>query len=327
MENKFFNYSGAIHIHTNFSDGSGDINEISMAAKKAGLDWIIITDHNSLDIEEGFYNGVCVIKGEEISPQNSNHYLAFDINKNICPHSDPNVYIEKVRKQGGFGFAAHPDESDNRKNKAKPIKWTDKSIIPDGIEIWNWFSDWADNYDETNIFTIAYGYLFRHRLVKGPHIETLKWWDELNSKSEKLIPAIAGVDAHALKIFKYIVPVTVFSYECSFKTLTNVITLRTPLPHSFDGRKKVILQAIKDGNNIIVNRHIKNAIPQIFLSGEHIFVRLSFNAQIRLIYNGMLIFTKNAKSIEFYAQTKGSYRVEIFLNNKPWVYSNPINVI
>ena len=37
MEKQFFNYLGAIHIHTKLSDGTGDINSISKAAKKAGL--------------------------------------------------------------------------------------------------------------------------------------------------------------------------------------------------------------------------------------------------------------------------------------------------
>ena len=70
-----YNSIGAIHIHSVYSDGTGNIDLISKAAKKAGLDWIIVTDHNSFDIEEGIYNGVYVIKGEEISPKNENHYL------------------------------------------------------------------------------------------------------------------------------------------------------------------------------------------------------------------------------------------------------------
>ena len=70
-----YNSVGAIHIHSVYSDGTGNVDLISNAAKKAGLDWIIITDHNSFEIQEGIYNGVYVIKGEEISPKNENHYL------------------------------------------------------------------------------------------------------------------------------------------------------------------------------------------------------------------------------------------------------------
>ncbi len=326
MKKQFFNYLGAIHIHTKLSDGTGDINSISKAAKKAGLNWIIITDHNNFDIKEGFYNGVCVIKGEEISPCSSNHYIALDIKNLINPSDDTQKFVDEVRAQGGFGFAAHPDEADNRKNKAHPIKWTNKSVIPDGIEIWNWFSDWADDYDETNIFKIAYSYFFRHKLIQGPHKETLKWWDELNKKSENIIPAIAGVDAHALKISKYIIPIKIFPYKDCFKTLTNIITLENEIPKDFESQKKLILSSIKNGNNLMINRHIKNEIPLIHVENKTIIVKLSTKAEIKIIQNGTQIFTENTKNLKFPIDENAKYRIEIYLKNQPWIFSNQISI-
>lgn len=326
MKKQFFNYLGAIHIHTKLSDGTGDINSISKAAKKAGLNWIIITDHNNFDIKEGFYNGVCVIKGEEISPCSSNHYIALDIKNLINPSDDTQKFVDEVRAQGGFGFAAHPDEADNRKNKAHPIKWTNKSVIPDGIEIWNWFSDWADDYDETNIFKIAYSYFFRHKLIQGPHKETLKWWDELNKKSENIIPAIAGVDAHALKISKYIIPIKIFPYKDCFKTLANVITLENEIPKDFESQKKLILSSIKNGNNLMINRHIKNEIPLIYVENKTIIVKLSTKAEIKIIQNGTQIFTENTKNLKFPIDENAKYRIEINLKNQPWIFSNQISI-
>lgn len=324
MEKQFFNYLGAIHIHTKLSDGTGDINSISKAAKKAGLHWIIITDHNNFDIEEGFYNGVCVIKGEEISPCTSNHYIALGIKNLINPSDDTQKFVDEVRAQGGFGFAAHPDEADNRKNKAHPIKWTDKSVIPDGIEIWNWFSDWADDYDESNIFKIAYSYFFRHKLIQGPHKETLKWWDELNKNSEHIIPAIAGVDAHALQISKYIIPIKIFPYKDCFKTLTNIIPLKNKPPEDFEEQKNLILSSIKNGNNIMINRHIKKDIPLIYIENKLIVVKLSTKAQIKIIQNGTPIHSEINDNLKFPIQEKTKYRVEVYLKNQPWIFSNKI---
>lgn len=324
MEKQFFSYLGAVHIHTKLSDGTGDINSISKAAKKAGLHWIIITDHNNFDIEEGFYNGVCVIKGEEISPCTSNHYIALGIKNLINPSDDTQKFVDEVRTQGGFGFAAHPDESDNRKNKAHPIKWTDKSVIPDGIEIWNWFSDWADDYDESNIFKIAYSYFFRHKLIQGPQKETLKWWDELNKNSEHIIPAIAGVDAHALKISKYIIPIKIFPYKDCFKTLTNIIHLENKLPEDFEEQKNLILESIKNGNNIMINRYIKKEIPLIYIEDKSIVIKLSTKAQIKIIQDGTQIHTEINDNLKFPIQEKTKYRIEIYLKNQPWIFSNPI---
>ncbi len=325
MEDKFFYYTGAIHIHTKFSDGTGDINEVSKAARAVGLDWIIITDHNSLDIEEGFFNGVCVIRGEEVSPSD-NHYLALGIKDCIRPDNDPQKFIEEVRNQGGFGYAAHPGESDLRKNKARPIKWLDNSIIPDGVEIWNWFSDWADNYDETNIFKIFYSYIFRHNLIKGPCTETVKWWDDLNKNSGKIVPAIGGVDAHALKVSKYILPVKIFPYKSMFKTLANIIILKEKLPKDFEQQKNIILNSLKNGNNIIINRHLRDEIPFISVVDNYILVRLAVNAQIRIILDGFCIHEEYSKNLKFKTLKNGKYRVEIYLKNKPWIYTNPVFV-
>lgn len=336
-KNKKFNsyqYLGAIHIHSKFSDGTGDINSISKAAKKAGLDWIIITDHNSFEIEEGFYNSVCVIKGEEISPQKINHYLALGINEHIHP-TTPSKFMEEVKKQGGFGFAAHPDEGTNRKNRHVPIRWTDKNMQPDGIEIWNWFSQWGDNLNDKNIFGLIYAYLFKNNLVKKPDKETLNWWDKLNNESREIIPAIGGVDAHALKIKDYVIPVTIFPYEAMFKTITNVLTFDKPLSEDFKIRKTQILEAIKNGNVLVVNRAVDNSIPQLnFVGGKtyslenlpYLNIKTNKKSSIKLIHNGKELCHELANKCHLLLKEVGKYRVEIEIKDKGFAYSNPILV-
>ena len=338
-----YSYAGAIHIHSKFSDGTGDVFEISKAAKNAGLKWIIITDHDCMDIEEGIFNEVYVIKGEEISPKVSNHYLAFGINNVIPSDIAPCDYIDSVRENGGFGFVAHPDESEKRKNSARPIRWEDKSLMPDGIEIWNWFSDWADHYDDSSIFSVAYSYIFRHNLVKGPKNETIHWWDNLNNKSDRdIVPAICGVDAHALRISKYILPVTVFPYISSFKTLTNVLYLPERLPMDFVEAKKLILEAIKSGNNLIINRHISAAIPDIFVSNSlgdfycgdtlkkddttFLNIKTIKGAEFKIFLNGKIYDIPPKEGNSYKLEKVGKYRVEIYLKGRPWVFSNPIIV-
>ncbi len=37
---------GNMHMHTLYSDGTATHREIAEAAARAGLDWIIVTDHN-----------------------------------------------------------------------------------------------------------------------------------------------------------------------------------------------------------------------------------------------------------------------------------------
>jgi predicted metal-dependent phosphoesterase TrpH len=105
-------YPGAIHIHTTYSDGTSDISQVVRAAKKAGLKWIVVTDHNNMDGlgHEGFHDGVAVIVGEEISLILPIIILLWILKTLISHEQTPADYVNEVKKQGGFGFIAHPDE-------------------------------------------------------------------------------------------------------------------------------------------------------------------------------------------------------------------------
>ena len=337
-------YNGALHIHTTFSDGSSSIENVIKYAKKAGLKWIIITDHNNLDglSYEGWHNGVLVLVGEEISPATENHYLALDVKEIISPDLPPEAFIQEVKKQGGIGFVAHPDEKHGRKNSHKPLRWSDWSITGfDGIEIWNYLSDWVDNFDDKKQIQ---HYISRNDILKGPSKQTLKWWDELNNNSEAIVPAVGGVDAHAL-VYKVLgFDVKVFPYIDTFKTLTNRIYTDEKLSENFEVAKKQVLNALKSGKNLIFNRcWDKSNDPIFYLKDKDkkyyagdtveysencvIIAKFPYKAQIRLIYDGQLIWECVREEFIFEHLDRGKYRIEAYLGDKPYVFSNPINII
>ncbi|MFH0703180.1 MAG: CehA/McbA family metallohydrolase [bacterium] len=337
---------GALHIHSKYSDGTSAIKEIALAAKKTGLSWIIITDHNNIEGlkngEEGWYNGVAVLIGEEISPENSDHYLALNIKQEISEKMPPESFIQEVKKQGGIGFIAHPDENLARKNNLKPLRWRDWDIQGfDGIEIWNYLSDWVDNFDSKKAF---WNYFLRQRMLNGPTLSTLEWWDRLNNSSAKIIPAIGGVDAHALE-YKFLgIKFKVFPYYESFKTVTNCLYLDNELSKSFEQAKIQIINALRDGKNTIINKiwnnkenfdfFIENKEKQAF-PGNSIkldkqtkaVINLSKKAKIKLIHNSKLIQEYTGKELIFKDLIPGKYRVEVFYKNHPWIFTNPIQII
>lgn len=340
-------YPGAMHIHTLYSDGTGTIKDIAKAAKKAGLKWIIITDHNSLEglhnSEEGWYDGVAVIIGKEISPEYSDHYIALGLKEVVSHDLPPEEYIKQVHQQGGIGFVAHPDESIERQNSYKPLRWTDWSIKGfDGIEIWNQLSDWVDNYNTKNALL---NYFFKNHTLTGPTKNTLKWWDDLNKESKSIVPAVGGVDAHALVVKFLGLPVKIFPYKDSFKTVTNALFFSSKMSDDFETAKQQILQSLKGGNNIIVNRawsrgnnfpiyYIEDKEHRVFAGGTittneklKLVVKLPKEGLIRLIYDGQLVWEYEGSKLEFDKLDVGKYRVEAYYNNKPWVFTNPINVI
>lgn len=342
-----FLYPGAIHIHTTYSDGTGTVEEIAKAAKKAGLSWIIITDHNNLKAKpkEGIYDGVCVIVATEISPEKENHYIALDTKENISCNMPASEFVQRVKKQGGFGFIAHPDGKISRKNSFRSLRWEDWSIKDfGGLEIWNYMSNWADHYNEKNPLKIVYQYLFRNRVLSGPTKNVLNWWDELNNENEAIIPAIGGLDVHSFDITRFFVTVKIFPYESMFKSLTNFICLEQKLPPDFESQKKVIQDAVKSGHNIIMNRfghknyktvfYIENDSKQAYPgdiinldNATNLKIRLPKKGQIRIVLNGETIIEKYAKKFEHKIDKVGKYRIEVYDKKTPWIFSNPINVL
>ena len=79
-----------MHIHTAFSDGNFMPEEILRQAREAGLDYIAITDHDTIDgirymYERGFYpsKGIGIIPGIEFSSNRLGHevhILGYNIN-------------------------------------------------------------------------------------------------------------------------------------------------------------------------------------------------------------------------------------------------------
>ena len=81
--------AGDLHTHTNFSDGSLSPKELLAAAKKIGLHYLAITDHDTVDgvrylYENGLYpgRGINIIPGIEISAEVSErdvHIVGYNI--------------------------------------------------------------------------------------------------------------------------------------------------------------------------------------------------------------------------------------------------------
>src|SRR5688572_17772691 len=105
--------AGVIHCHSTHSDGTGTVAEIGAAADHAGLDYLLLTDHDTLAAaergEEGWYGSALLLAGFEVSPRRQNHYLAFGLREPI-DHAglSPAQIVERVEAGGGFGFLAHP---------------------------------------------------------------------------------------------------------------------------------------------------------------------------------------------------------------------------
>ena len=110
--NIMFEYTGNMHIHSRYSDGSATIGQIRRYAKQVGLDFIIVTDHFNMKAadQEGYKDGLLMLVGMEANEAH-NHYLALDIDRVVKNNTEhPQEVIDAVNQQGGIGIIAHPLE-------------------------------------------------------------------------------------------------------------------------------------------------------------------------------------------------------------------------
>ncbi|MGH9411325.1 MAG: hypothetical protein ACRD1V_17965 [Vicinamibacterales bacterium] len=185
--------AGAYHIHTTRSDGTGDKQAVAAAARRAGLRFVILTDHGNAtrapDPPE-YVDGVLCLDNVEISTDNG-HYVALDMPPSPYPLGGAgDTVVEDVHRLGGFGIAAHPDS-------AKPeLRWTGGDERIDGIEWLNADSEWRKD-SRTRLVRAGLAYFFR----PGPALtslfdrpSTLDRWDRLTAT--RPVVGLAAVDAH-----------------------------------------------------------------------------------------------------------------------------------
>lgn len=340
-----YEYSGVLHIHSRYSDGSGTIGEIIKAAKKAGLDYIVITDHNTLQAMEngveGWYDDLLVLVGEEIGDSPGNHCLAFGISDTIEPRGhqhDTRRCIEAVKRQGGIAFAAHPHGLHNISfdlHLSPWNAWDDPDYT--GLEIWSYMCDWAES---VTLLNILYYYLRPEKIIHGPPPDVLRKWDQVCQV--RRIVGIGGADAHArhLSPFNFI---KFLSYRRTFRYLRTRLLTPVPLSPDLDESKRLIYAALESGHCFFAHDFLADSTGfnftaftdegQMLLMGDEAKLRSAaelevtspVSADLRLLHNGRLVKeVAQAAQLTWKASEPGVYRVEALYNGKPWVFTNPI---
>lgn len=243
---------GAYHVHTSRSDGASDKATIAAAAARAGLKFVIFTDHGVGTVPgdpPAYLSGVLCIDGVEIST-NGGHYVALGMTPAPYPlGGDPAAVVEDVARLGGFGIAAHPDSPKDS------LAWKDWDAPIDGIEWLSADSEWRDESRATLAHTLL-SYFVR----PGPAIAsmfdrpvaTLQRWDQL-SRYRRIV-ALAGHDAHG-GIGRGVeedgtrrqtlghVP----SYEAGFRAFTDNVILPAPLSGNAARDASALIDSIRRG--------------------------------------------------------------------------------
>ena len=331
---------GAIHVHTARSDGTGTVDEVAAAASRAGIDFIVFTDHGDASTEPEaprYRSGVLCIDGVEISSQGG-HVLAIGLPKAPYPlGGEARDVLEDIRRLGGFAIAAHPGS-----NKPE-LQWTDWSQPIDGLEWVNADSEWRDESTWTLIRALL-AYPIRPTasitsLLDRP-TAVLQRWDE--ALRDRRVVAIAGSDAHARLGLRTIgepydngSSLHIPAYERVFRMFSNVLP-DTGLTGNAQQDADRVIAAIRDGRLYSRIEALNPAGTLTFVQQENRLtatVAAAPDARISLLRDGREVAAGTPeRPLDYAAPTTGVYRVEVHVDGAPgtppvpWIVSNPVYV-
>ncbi len=167
---------GDFHAHTVHSDGDSSISELASTARKLGLDFVAVTDHNTHShvLEMGgrslFLDGVLVLRGVEVTTYRG-HFNVYGVERTpefrIQSTADLLRAVEDVRRRGGVVSVNHP-----------------KPLGPD----WEWgvmgFADLVEVF---------------HAFWEFNNYVSLRKWDDQLRAGHRL-GLVGGSDVHNLKV-------------------------------------------------------------------------------------------------------------------------------
>jgi hypothetical protein len=349
---------GAYHVHSVASDGTGTVEEIAAAAARAGLRFVILTDHGDAyrrPAAPRYVGSVLCIEAVEISTAGG-HYAALGMAAAPYPMAgEARDVVEDVARLGGFGIAAHPDSG-----KAE-LRWGAWEAPFDAVEWFNADSQWRDE-PRWRLLPTVLQYPARPTeavasLFDRP-VHLLREWDRL--ASTRRIVGLAAADAHArmglggkTDPYDELVYVKLPSYEAVFRAFSTRVELWKPLTGDASLDAPAILEALRDGRVYTVFDAMAGpgVLAYSMLAGRVLFhqgqgswapagvplhVRAATNGpaetRVHLLRNGREVARSAGPILDWTGEGAGTYRVEATLPGAPgepplpWIVSNPIYV-
>jgi hypothetical protein len=250
--------SGVLHVHSQRSDGRGTREEIAAAARRAGIQFVAITDHGDANRPfdpPAYIDGVLMLDGVEIST-NGGHYIALGMRPSPFPlRGEARDVIEDVRRLGGFGIAAHPDSPKGE------LRWREWAAPFDALELVNLDTSWRVHVHEggwragLRLFQGLLTYPIRApetmgHLVRDSSVIRARW-DALGQR--RRVIGVAGSDAHARLAIgdtepgdnRFSLPFP--GYESIFRTLSIRLRVTEPLAGDAAADAERVLGALRAG--------------------------------------------------------------------------------
>jgi len=347
---------GAYHVHSQVSDGTGTVEEIAAAAARAGLRFVILTDHGDAfgpPAPARYIGGVLCIQAVEISTSGG-HYAALGLAPSPYPlGGEARDVVEDVARLGGFGIAAHPDSA------KRELRWDEWDAPIDALEWFNADSQWRDERRWRLLPTILQYPLRPAEAVASlfdrPDL-LLRRLDQLGAR--RRVVGLAAADAHArmglggkTDPYDELVYVKLPSYEAIFRAFALRIELREPLSGDPERDARALIASIGDGRVYTAFDSVAGPASLAFsvesggavarqgatlAIGGPVRLRAVTNGPPRtsvvLLRDGEVVARSEGPALEWTGDRPGAYRVEAYVPGGPgdpplpWILSNPVYV-
>ncbi len=344
-------WRGVIHVHSEASDGAGSIEEILAAATSAGVDFLVVSDHNPFAAQRprpGWYGDTLLIVAEEISTEEG-HLLAMQIDGHRYRFGPTaRQALADIADEGGWALVAHADHTRQA--------WYGSWGGADGLEIVNLAAAWSRQGAVSGLATVGASLIDADfaaaRLLRGgwPAVAT---WDALtalqptgttHAAGSGPVPrprvAIGSADAHG----PVVGPVP--SYGDTLSAVSTLVWIDRPpgkagrgdpgvsgagandparierelLTGLRNGRAAIEVSALGDARTFSFTGASGTARARMgeFAAWESRPWRLvasfdpSIDAEIVLLRDGEAIARVRGSALEADAETPGTYRVEAY---------------
>ncbi len=356
----FYDYRGVMNVRTNRSNGSSSPLEVIKSAKRAGLDFIFLTDVDQFESSEnisGYLDDVLVSSEGEYSFLDS-RLLVYQLNSNFLKLEQDNAQLQLTdllsksvsEKKDFLIVLASPFRKGQSWSGAYPSGL-------DGIEIVNpkvisenaWLRSKLSVLWSFVIYPFNSRYAFL-RLFREPE-EELSLFDRLSKDRATL--AFSGADASARAIPFANTLIKFPSYQSSFEISQNHILLKSELTGNYQKDRAKLLTALKAGNfysslDILGDPTGFNAVVEddknVFMMGDRVKINKSTRIKAKLpqeprYFYELVVFkdgerfaTSNEPTLDVPIKEAGVYRVTVrvspllpFPEGKrwfTWIYTN-----
>jgi hypothetical protein len=352
--------TGAYHVHSDRSDGSGSIAAIAHAAARAGIQFVILTDHGDgtrVPDPPAYREGVLMIDAVEVNTA-SGHLVALNLS-GAAPYplaGEARDVAEDIHRLGGWAIAAHPD------SPRPDLRWRGGSAGLDGWEWLNGDSAWRGASGFALAADAARAWFRGPETIASlfqPQAASIDRWQTL--LRTRPVFTIAALDAHA-RMGEDVdagrtsrgLSMAWPSYETMFRTVTQTVALDRPWSQDPAADAATLLRAIGGGHSFSVVRAWVDA-PRSFIFGANVSRDVAAGPEAPVAYGGALDAMEGVtmradvapaagarlvllrdgaevasgeSRVELANALPGVYRVEGRLSGHsvPWIVSNAIRV-